>query len=334
LEGPTGPRRILCGAQLRVLPGRTFALLGESGSGKTLLAHSVLGLHPGSPGIVAGEATLLGAEVFRGLGRHVEFKDGPEPRIRKDVGRWTRGVRRNLRGLLGRAVTLVPQDPLTTLSPFHTVGRMIEQALRMGDEGLTAPELSRGALRWLERVHMYAVERVACRYTHELSGGMAQRVAIALALAPRPRLVVADEPTTGLDATLRVYVLDLLARAVAEEGATLLLITHDMEAARLLAQDVAILCAGRVVETGPAAAVLNPGSRAGHPYTRYLLEAERRLAQAGGSLQQQVAGAFGSAAGCGYLEACPQRLPRCAEEAPGLQVVGGEHRVACWACSR
>jgi oligopeptide/dipeptide ABC transporter ATP-binding protein len=329
LEGTSGPRRVLDRVGLRVPEGGTFALLGESGSGKTLLLHSLVGLHPGVPGVVAGEAEVLGVKVFRGLSTRVEFQDGPVPRIRKDVAGWNRMLRRNVAGLLGRAVTLVPQDPLTTLPPFYRVGTLIEQALRMGEPGLSRAEGRRRALGWLERVHMYAVAEVSRRYPHELSGGMAQRVALALALAPGPRLLVADEPTTGLDASLRVRILELLASAVERERVTLFLITHDMEAARLLARDVAILCAGRVVETGPAALVMDPAT-ARHPYTRFLLEAERRLGGAPGEAwEDRLSGPF-APGGCGFRDRCPSASARCGAEVPELGAAGPVHRVACW----
>ncbi|MBI5015765.1 MAG: ABC transporter ATP-binding protein [Deltaproteobacteria bacterium] len=333
LEGPSGLRRVLDRVGLRVPEGGAFALLGESGSGKTLLLHSVLGLHPGVPGVVAGDASLLGVDVFGGLGGHVEFQDGPGLSIRKDVAGWNRGLRRSVAGLLGRAVTLVPQDPLTTLPPFYPVGQLLEAALRSGRPGLTRAEAARLALGWLGRVHMYGVDEVARLYPHELSGGMAQRVALALALAPGPRLLVADEPTTGLDATLRVRILELLASAVDQGGATLLLVTHDMEAARLLARDAAILCAGRIVEAGPVAVVLSPAA-AGHPYSRFLLDAERRLGEGAPDEGEEVPLGPLAAGGCGYRCRCARAAARCESEAPELVEWEPGHLVACWEAQR
>lgn len=333
LEGPSGLRRVLDRVDLRVPEGGTFALLGESGSGKTLLLQSLLGLHPGVPGVVAGEATILGVEVFRGLASRVEFQDGSVPRIRKDVIAWNRALRRNIAVLLGRSVTLVPQDPLTTLPPFYPVGHLIEKALRMGQPGLSRAEARRRALGWLERVHMYSVAEVARCHPHELSGGMAQRVALALALAPGPRILVADEPTTGLDATLRVRILELLSSAVEKEKATVLLITHDMESARLLAHNAAILCAGRIVETGPASTVLD-STGARHPYTRFLLESERRLDEGHGETADDAPSGPATPGGCGFRHRCPSPQPRCGTEAPDLVFAGPAHRVACWGVGR
>ncbi len=327
LEGASGLRRVLDRASLTVTAGRSFALLGESGSGKTFLLHSLLGLHPGAPGVVAGEARVLGIDLFAGLGPLVGWHPGPPLRVTKDPGAWGRAVARRLRGVLGRSLTVVPQDPATALSPFHTVGRLLSRAVGLGAPGLAPAQARERAAEWLHRVHMYGVSEVFGRYPHELSGGMAQRVALALALAPGPRLLAADEPTTGLDATLRVRMLELLAEAGERYGVTLFLITHDTEAARLLARDVAVLQGGRVVEQGPARVVLDLAAEPKHPYTAYLLEAERCLLGEG-PMPAAGGGEGGDGAGCAYRASCPRAAPGCAE-APELAPVGPDHWVAC-----
>ncbi|MEW6489049.1 MAG: ABC transporter ATP-binding protein [Thermodesulfobacteriota bacterium] len=344
LEGASGLRRVLDRVGLRVAAGRSFALLGESGSGKTFLLHSVLGLHPGSPGLVAGEARLLGIDLFQGLGPLVSWEEGPPLRIGKDERAWSRALARRLRGVLGRTVTAVPQDPISALVPFWTVGRMVERAVELGNPALGPGERRERALQWLERVHLYGVTQVARRYPHELSGGMAQRVALALALAPSPRLLAADEPTTGLDATLRVRMIDLLAEAAESSGATLFLITHDTEAARLLARDVAVLLEGRVVEQGPARVVLDRNGAPKHPYTGYLLESERRLLGQGpegapppgdgGPVIQGAPCGPPAEQSCSFAVLCPRAAAACGREVPGLQRVGEEHWIACGRAQR
>jgi len=328
LEGASGLRRVLDRAALTVTAGRAFALLGESGSGKTFLLHALLGLHSGSPGVVAGQAQVLGVDLFGGLEPLVAWQPGPPLQIAKDEAGWNRAVEKRLRGLLGCSLTVVPQDPATTLSPFHTVGSLLARAVDLGAPGLTLAETRERAAEWLQRVHMYGVAEVSRRYPHELSGGMAQRVALALALAPEPRLLAADEPTTGLDATLRVRMIELLADAGERYGVTLFLITHDTEAARLLARDVAVLQGGRVVEQGPAEVVLNLGSEPKHPYTRYLLEAERCLLGEGEMPPGEGGAAGGGETGCAYRGRCPQAGAVCAV-VPTLALAGPDHWVAC-----
>ncbi len=332
LEGAGGLRRVLDRAAVSVRDGRSFALLGESGSGKTFLAQACLGLHPGRPGLVAGSVTVLGRDVLAGLEHLVRHDPGVPPRVSKDVGRWDRAVARRLSPVLGTEVTVVPQDPATALPPFYPVAKLLGAALRAREPDLSGAAL-RGRVRaWLERVHMYDVDEVLRSYPHELSGGMAQRVALALALAPGPRLLVADEPTTGLDATMRIHILAALRDAVQDQGLTLLLITHDVEAARLLAEDVAVLCAGRVVEEGPAARVLDPAVTPKHPYTAMLLAAEQWFRVGGAVPPAPAAGVFG--AGCGFAARCPRATGACAGAAPGLAPAGPGHRVACPGCAR
>ncbi len=327
LEGAGGLTRVLDRAALSVRAGRSFALLGESGSGKTFLAQACLGLHPGRPGLVAGSVCVLGTDVLAGLETLVRYEPGPSPRVSKDVGRWDRAVARRLAPVLGTEVTVAPQDPATALPPFYPVARLLGAALKARDPDLSGAALHGRVRAWLERVHMYDVDAVLRLYPHELSGGMAQRVALALALAPGPRLLVADEPTTGLDATLRVQILATLRGAVRDQGLTLLLITHDVEAARLLAQDVAVLCAGRVVEEGPAARVLDPAVAPKHPYTAMLLAAEQWFRAGGPVPALPSAGPFG--AGCGFSARCPEATAACIGAAPGLAQAAPGHRVAC-----
>ena len=335
LEGNAGLRRILDRVSLEVHPGRPLSLLGESGSGKTFLVQSALGLHRGFPGVVAGRAQVLGVEVFAGLTERVAFREAAGAvHIAKDTAGWNRQVASRLRPVVGTGVTLVPQDPATSLPPFHRVGRLLARALRQGTPELSASAVAQASRDWLERVHMYGVEEVLRSYPHELSGGMAQRVALALALAPGPDLLVADEPTTGLDATLRVRILELLSEVAEGTGVTLFLITHDTEAARLLTREVAVLCAGRIVEQGPVTTVLNPRHPTKHPYTRYLLEAEGWLAGAT-DVPPQVPQAAEVDGGCGYRGVCPGYAGQCAAAVPDLEAVPGTtgevpHRIACW----
>ncbi|GAB6061717.1 oligopeptide/dipeptide ABC transporter ATP-binding protein [Deferrisoma palaeochoriense] len=327
LETGRALRRALDRVSMELRPGEPFGLLGESGSGKTLLFHSVFGLSDAAPGIVAGSAELLGQALFPEIDRAVAWEPGPPETVRKDMTAWNRRLRRRVAPVLGRDVGLVPQDPGTAFPPYLTVGDLLARAVRRRDPGLTREEARRQGIEQLARVGMYRPEEVATQHPYQLSGGMVQRVALALALAPRPALLVADEPTTGLDATLRLRVLQLLARAPAETGTTLLLVTHDTEAARLLCWRVAVLCGGRVVEEGPVGRVLNPRWSPKHPYTEMLLAAEAALAGGG---RPPATRAGGAGEGCPFSGRCSREQARCASESPPQVALESGHRLACW----
>lgn len=329
LEGASGLRRVLDGVDLRVNEGRSFALLGESGSGKTFLVQSLFCLHPGEPGIVKGSANIVGEDIFEGWSDFIEFEDGANPKIKKNQAKCTRLLDKKLKKIIGTVIALVPQDPHTSLPHFLRVDRLMEKAVMLGRPDLTRKQAVALGREWLERVHMYGIDQVSSRYLHELSGGMAQRVALALALASGPRLLVADEPTTGLDASLRARVLALLIESVEKYGLTLFLITHDAEAARLAARDVAILCSGRVVEEGPTDIVLDPAARPKHPYTRYLLEAEERLINPVSFKGAERESAEKGMGGCGYRSRCAFAISECSSQRPVLGEVVAGHRVAC-----
>lgn len=329
LEGASGLRRILDGVDLQVTEGRSFALLGESGSGKTFLVQSLFGLHSGQPGIVSGSVQIAGENIFEGWSELIEFDDSETPKIRKNEARCSKLLENKLSGLIGASISLVPQDPHTSLPNFLKVERLMQRAVLQGQPGLSKTEALCLGSMWLERVHMYGVDEVLSRYLHELSGGMAQRVALAAALASGPRLLFADEPTTGLDASIRARVLALLIEAVEKYGSTLFLITHDTEAARLTVRDVAILCSGRIVEEGPVDIVLNPDARPKHPYTMYLLEAEEQLRNSVSCHDPSIDGNDRRRSGCGFRDRCRFADPECSVEKPALSDAGRGHRLAC-----
>jgi peptide/nickel transport system ATP-binding protein len=230
-------------------PGRTVALVGQSGSGKSTIAKLLMQLERPT----SGQILLDGSPVERrgaGLGRY------------------------------RRTVQMVFQDPFASLNPFHSVEHHLERPLRLHHRGLTDAEVHRRVLRLLERVRLTPAENVARRRPHELSGGQRQRVAIARALAPEPGILVADEPVSMLDVSIRLGVLNLLATLQREEQLGVLYITHDLATARHFSDDILVMYRGRVVERGPAdEVILNPQ----HEYTRTLAEAapnpERRISQ-------------------------------------------------------
>jgi len=329
LDSKNGMRMVLREVELSISKGSVFALLGESGSGKTCLVHSILGLHPGVPGVVSGSARVFGREVFPTGAGFVRIRNEGSLRIQKDVAGWNRAMRQSWDPMLGTGVTLVPQDATTAISPFHNIGKLLGLAVTRGKPGLPWDKAVREGKEWLERVRMYDVDSVMKRYIHELSGGMAQRVAIALALAPGPQLMIADEPTTGLDATLRIELISLLATMVREGGVTLFLVTHDNGAARLLANDVAVLYDGMVVETGPVGKVLDLGYKIKHPYTHFLLETEKLLLE-GAQIPWMKRETFDEG-GCPYQTFCGLAQEVCRSGRPKLgSSTEPGHRLACW----
>ena len=230
-----------------VAPGDRTGLIGESGSGKSLSALACVGLLP--PGLTAtGSVRLDGIDMI----------GAPE---------------RRRTGVRGRVASVVFQEPLTALDPLMTAGRQIAGPLRRF-QGLKGDGLRTGVRQALEEVRLTDTERIAGAYPHQLSGGQRQRVAIAMALACRPRLLIADEPTTALDVTVQAEILDLLDRLVDTRGTALLFITHDLPVVAKVARGAHVMRSGRIVESGP---ILDLISRPSDPYTRTLVESARRF---------------------------------------------------------
>lgn len=294
------------GVSLSVADGSTVALVGESGCGKSVTALTLARLLDEPPATIAGGRILF---------------DG------SDILRFDR---RALTKLRGAQIAYVFQDPSTALNPVLRVETQIAESLQ-----LHRPEVDREAetIRLLELVGIPDPEARRRAYPHELSGGQKQRVAIAMALASRPRLLVADEPTTALDVTVQAQILERIGRLQRELGMALLLITHNLGLVAGLADWVYVMYAGQVVESGPAELVLaNPM----HPYTRGLLDAVPRLNRTGrGAQLPGIPGRVPDAAhlppGCAFAPRCPRAAGRCATE-PGLASAGdrSDQEVRCW----
>ncbi|MBP0462976.1 ABC transporter ATP-binding protein [Roseomonas sp. PWR1] len=295
--------RVLDGVSLRVMPGRTLAIVGESGCGKSVTALAVMGLLPDTAE-VGGAIRLAG----------------------RDLAAMSREDRRRLRG---GEMAMIFQEPMTSLNPAFTAGDQVAEALRV-HQGLDKSAAFAEAVRMLDRVRIPDAARRARQYPHQLSGGMRQRVMIAMALACRPRLLIADEPTTALDVTVQAQILSLLDDLKRETGTAVVLVTHDLGVVADHADEVAVMYAGRVAEQAQAAAIF---ARPEHPYTAGLLgaapgEGERgeRLA----SIEGTVPDLRAPPPGCRFAPRCPFVLPRCAEAAPPLVEVTPGHRSACW----
>ncbi|MCK6427213.1 MAG: ABC transporter ATP-binding protein [Burkholderiaceae bacterium] len=283
--------------------GETLGLIGESGCGKSLTALALMGLLPEG-------AQTSGSMRFDGR----ELVGLPE---------------RDWCALRGDRIAMVFQEPMTALNPLHPIGRQIAEPLRL-HRGLSASAARAEALRLLERVRLPQAARRLDAYPHQLSGGQRQRVVIAIALACRPELLVADEPTTALDVTLQREVLALLAELVAEDGMALLLISHDLGVMAQQVQRLLVMYGGQVVEDGPTAAVFRQRR---HPYTRGLFAARPRLGLPRGTRLATIAGRVPELAdlpaGCAFADRCPWAADACRAAMPALQPAAAGHAARC-----
>jgi len=297
-----GLTTVVDGVDYRVERGEVFGVAGESGSGKTMSMLALLGLLPEG-------AAVEGSVLFGG----------------RDLLRLARS---RLREVSGRDIGMVFQDPLTSLHPMLSVGRQLTEHVRL-HLGLDRRAAQRRATELLEEVRLPDPESAVRAYPHQFSGGMRQRIAIAIALACRPKLLIADEPTTALDVTVQAGILRLIDRLRRENDLSVVLITHDLGVMSSIADRVSIFYAGRVVESGPREAVLR---QARHPYTRALLDA---LPHPEGPPEQRlvaIAGAPPSPGsippGCAFHPRCPYAVETCRRDVPPLLAVNGR-ALAC-----
>ena len=295
------------GVDLTVNSGETVCLVGESGSGKSVTAMSVLKLVPMPPGrIVAGQVLWDGRDLV----------SLPPSEMQK---------------LRGREIGVVFQEPMTALNPVYTVGEQISEGLRL-HEGLSRAAAMERAAELLALVHISQPARRVHDYPHQFSGGMRQRVMIAMALACKPRLLIADEPTTALDVTIQAQILDLLDELKQRLGMAVLLITHAMGVVAEVAQRVVVMYAGQVIEEGSVEEVFE---RPWHPYTQGLIRSIPRIdADASrGSRLVSIPGTVPSLVepppGCRFAPRCAYARDACTQATPALREVGPGHRVAC-----
>ncbi len=297
-----GEVRIVDRLSFQLEAGRTLGVVGESGCGKSMTALAVMGLVP-TP------SRLGGRMVFEGRG----LLGMPEPE------------RRTLRG---RRMAMIFQEPMTALNPVVPVGVQIAEMLVVHD-GMPPAEAERHAVGLLDRVGIAAPDQRAKAYPHELSGGMRQRVMIAIAIACRPALLIADEPTTALDVSVQAQILDLLLELQRDEGMAMLFISHNLGVISEMADEIMVMYAGRAVERGPAQEVL---LRPGHPYTRGLIatipDPERRQA-----VLPVIAGNVPDlrfrTPGCAFAPRCGAAVAACADGVPALRPLAPAHEVAC-----
>ena len=305
-----GVVRAVDGVSFSIAAGETLAVVGESGCGKSVTSLSILRLIASPPGrIVAGKVRFEGRDLLA---------------LSED----------EMRAVRGDAISMIFQEPMTSLNPALTIGRQIAESLVL-HRGLSQSDALAKAVEMLRKVRMPEPERRVRQYAHELSGGMRQRVMIAMALACGPRLLIADEPTTALDVTIQAQILELMRELARETGAAIILITHDLGVVAEMAQRVVVMYGGRKVEE---ASVEELFAHPRHPYTRGLLGsmphlgdsvregASKRLVEIPGmvpSLREEHPG-------CLFAPRCPNAIARCALEVPPLAAHGPQHWTACW----
>jgi peptide/nickel transport system ATP-binding protein len=291
------------GVSFRVGRGEALGLVGESGAGKSITASAVIGLLEPPGRIARGEILLEGRRI-----------DGLPPSA--------------MRRIRGRRLAAVFQDPLTSLDPLFTIGDGLVETIRAHLD-VSAAEARRRAEGLLEEVGLRPGRERLDHYPHQLSGGMRQRVAIALALSAEPALLVADEPTTALDVSIQAQIVELLRRLCRERGVAVLLITHDLGVVAEACDRVAVMYAGRIAEEGPTREVLRTPR---HPYTRALLACIPAVERPGDRLEQidgAMPGAGAIPPGCAFHPRCREVLDRCRSERPVL-LGAGASRAACW----
>jgi oligopeptide/dipeptide ABC transporter ATP-binding protein len=297
-----GPTPVLEDVSFEIAEGEVLGVVGESGSGKSMTALAIMGLLP-TGGRAAGRITFEGRDLL----------SLPE---------------RAMQRLRGERLAMIFQEPMSSLNPVLTIGEQIAEVLRR-HRGMSRRGAHAEAVALLKLVEIAAAERRVDEYPHQLSGGMRQRAMIAIALACRPKLLIADEPTTALDATVQAGILDLLRGLRRELGMAVLLITHDLGVVSDICERVVVMYAGRVAETGPAATIFEHPA---HPYTRALLAAIPRLEGPIGDLPAipgVVPAPFDFPHGCRFAPRCAHALPACEAAPPGLRELPSGTAAAC-----
>jgi oligopeptide/dipeptide ABC transporter ATP-binding protein len=304
-----GRVRVLDHVSFDLAPGEILGIVGESGCGKSMTALSILGLVPKPTGhVTAGQIQFQGEDLLR----------VPERRMRE---------------VRGNDISMIFQEPMTSLNPVYRVGEQIAETLRF-HRGLGRATAEQKAVEMLKAVRIPDAERRAREFPHQFSGGMRQRVMIAIAIACQPKILIADEPTTALDVTVQAQIFDLLLDLREKNGTATILITHDMGAVGEMADRVIVMYAGRKVEEGPVDAVL---SAPAHPYTKGLLASRPHLEIGRSGPRQPLLEIPGIVpplhllgAGCAFADRCPIADEQCRKARPAEEVVGDGHTAACW----
>lgn len=290
---------------LRIKPGETVCIVGESGCGKSVTAMSIMGLLQSGPQVEIGGRIQFGDTDLLSLDKH------------------------HLRAIRGHEIAMIFQEPMSSLNPVLTIGEQLIDPMVLHLK-LSKKEARQRALELIEQVGISRPEQIMKSYPHELSGGMLQRIMIAIAISCRPKLLIADEPTTALDVTIQAQILDMLRQIKAESDMSILLITHDLGVVAEMADYVVVMYAGKVVEEGEVTALFETPK---HPYTQGLLKSKPVLGQRQDelfSIPGQVPNLLDLQPSCYFQDRCAHCMEICRTKEPALKSLGGGQKAACW----
>ncbi len=295
------------GVSFRVKKGQTLGIVGESGCGKSQTALSIMRLIQKPGEIVSGDVQFKGSSLLK-------------------------KTEAEMRGILGNEIAMIFQEPMTSLNPVYTIGNQVSESIQLHQKDLTKKEIQEKAVGMLRLVGIPAPEKRYHEYPHQLSGGMRQRVMIAMAMSCNPQLLIADEPTTALDVTIQAQILDLMRKVQKEFQAGMILITHDLGVVAEMCQDVLVMYAGKVVEYGTVEDIFY---RPKHPYTKGLLDSIPHF-ETGSKLKQLntipglVPNLYKLPVGCRFQDRCKFVTDICRKSEPNLENLRGLHKVACF----
>ncbi len=337
--------RSVDGISLDVYRGETLGVVGESGSGKSITALSIMGLVTAEPGVITGKIGLktngLQKNLLQDLDEYVSIAGKNETicEIRKDNEGWNKNNERVMAKIRGKQISMIFQNPRSAMNPFISIGKQITESIVLNTATKDRKEARERALYWLEQVRIDSPRLRYRNFPASMSGGMCQRAMIAMALSSEPAILIADEPTTGLDATIQSKIVDLMAELKSLHGITTILISHDINVILRLSDRVAVMYGGTVMECGKARNILSTDNDEKHPYTIALLaaipdEEHIRRKERLKAIEGDVLDTISIPRGCRFYERCDKVTvgikEKCEQSEPDLKEISSGHKVRCW----
>ncbi|HFE37951.1 MAG TPA: ABC transporter ATP-binding protein [Gammaproteobacteria bacterium] len=324
------PARAIRHISFQLEQNETLGIIGESGSGKSITLLSLMGLVDDEPGIVSGTIKLTLKQITLNLLEDIEqyiIANGSDIR-QANASTWKKLREQRYKNIRGKHISMIFQNPKLAFNPYCSIGKQISEMIRLHTDIKDKKQAKQIAIQWLQRVKMDAPEIRYNNNPYGLSGGMCQRAMLAMALASQPAILVADEPTTGLDATIQSNILDLLAKLKYETGTSMIVVSHDFNVIQRLANRVLVYFDGQIVEQGKTEAIFDLSRKNIHPYTKQLLRANLHSKTTATISIKNVRHA------CGFSHLCSSKetefAKRCENEAPKLFNLGNQHHIRCW----